>query len=104
MAIGPIGAVTYANQAMPAQASKQTNFQNRLDMQNALATEIADEDKEEIQELRPTEETYKIDPQNEHEKQKNKEEQNLSQNSKNSQDTEEEENNIISEKHIDIKI
>ncbi len=75
MAIGAIGAVAYANQAMPAQTKMQSNFQNRLDMQNSVATAIQDADKQEIIEVRPAEETHKIDPDNEHEKEKNKEEQ-----------------------------
>ncbi|WP_331774885.1 hypothetical protein [Sulfurospirillum sp. 1612] len=73
MAIGPIGAITYANQATPSLATKQTNFQNRLDMQNTIAAAALDDKEVEVTEIRPTEETYKIDPQNQHEKEKNQE-------------------------------
>ncbi len=105
MAIGPVGAVTYANQAMPAQATQQSNFQNRLDMQNALASEIAEESKEEIEEVRPAEESYKIDPENEHEKEKNKEEQSFQGAKKEKEeksDTNEED--IPKTSHLDIKV
>jgi hypothetical protein len=75
MAIGPIGAVAYANQATPAQTKLQSNFQNRLDMQNGVAAAIQDADKQEIEDVRPAEETYKIDPEHEHEKEKKEQEQ-----------------------------
>ncbi len=75
MAIGPIGAVAYANQATPAQTKLQSNFQNRLDMQNSVATAIQDADKQAIEDIRPAEETYKIDPEHEHEKEKKEQEQ-----------------------------
>lgn len=74
MAIGPIGAHIYVNQNMQVQASKQTDFQNRLEMQNLQAAAVANEKNKEVTEVRPTEETYKIDPENEHEKQKREEE------------------------------
>ena len=70
MAIGPIGAINYANQAMPAQTKIQANFQNRLDMQSSVAAAIQEDDKKEIEDIRPSEESYKIDPENEHEKEK----------------------------------
>ncbi len=73
MAIGPIGAIAYANQATPSLATKQTNFQNRLDMQNTIAATALDDKEVEVTEVRPAEETYKIDPQNQHEKEKNQE-------------------------------
>ena len=39
-------------------------------MQNLQAAAVANEKNKEVTEVRPTEETYKIDPENEHEKQK----------------------------------
>jgi len=74
MAIGPVGGSIYANQVMHLQASKQTDLQNRLEMQNALAGATTNDKSKEIREVRPTEATYKIDPENEHEKQKKEEE------------------------------
>ncbi len=105
MAIGAIGAVAYANQAMPAQTKMQSNFQNRLDMQNSVATAIQDADKQEIIEVRPAEETHKIDPDNEHEKEKNKEEQSEKKEEQNKkrQTKKQEETTVYSPTHLDIK-
>ena len=74
MAVSPVGAMIYTNQNMNAAAVKQTDFQNRLDMQNVAAMASSNEKNKEIEEVRPTEETYKIDPEKEHEKQKKEEE------------------------------
>lgn len=74
MAVSPVGAMIYTNQNMNAAAVKQTDFQNRLDMQNVAAMASSNEKNKEIEEVRPTEETYKIDPEKEHQKQKNEEE------------------------------
>ncbi len=75
MAIGPIGAVAYANQATPAQTKLQSDFQNRLDVQSNAAMSMQGANKQEIKEVRPAEETYKIDPEHEHEKEKREQEQ-----------------------------
>ncbi len=75
MAVGPIGSVIYANQMMPAQAAKQMEYQNSVQMQSELAAAMGGGKDEEVQEVRPAEETYKIDPENEHQKQRNDEEQ-----------------------------
>lgn len=72
--IGPIGSTIYANQTMHLQAQKQTSFQNRIDMQNLAAGETSNEKGKELRELRPTEAIYKIDPEREHQKEKNEEE------------------------------
>ena len=74
MAISPMGAVIYTNQNVTAAATKQTAFQNRAEMQNLMASAIANEKDAVVKEVRPTEETYKIDPEKEHQKQKNEEE------------------------------
>ncbi len=73
MSISPVGGVIYANQNMQIPASKQIDFQNRLDLQNSVAAQILNEKEEEIAEVRPTEETYRIDPEKEHEREKNDE-------------------------------
>ncbi len=70
MSISPISGIIYANQNMQIPASKQIDFQNKLDLQNVMAAEVLNEKEKEIEEVRPTEESYKIDPQNEHEKEK----------------------------------
>jgi len=74
MTISPLGSVIYTNQNTTAAASKQTSIQNRAQMQNLIAGAIANEKEAVVKELRPTEETYKIDPEKDHEKQKNEEE------------------------------
>ena len=76
MAITPISNSIYVNQNTPVAASVQSDFQSKLDMQIAINAAILAEKKKEVEEIRPTEETYKIDPENEHEKQKKKEDLN----------------------------
>ena len=75
MPVGPVGSVIYANQMIPVQASKQTELQNALEMQSLVAASLQNEKEDEVQDVRPAEETYKIDPEKEHERQKNEEEQ-----------------------------
>ncbi len=74
MAITPLGGAIYANQNMQIPAAKQIDFQNKIDLQNVVAAELLKEKEKEIEEVRPAEETYKIDPEHEHEKQKKDEE------------------------------
>lgn len=69
MAITPVGGTIYVNQNSPVVANIQSDFQSKLELQNAVVAELANEKKKEVAQIRPTEETYKIDPQNEHEKQ-----------------------------------
>ena len=73
MALSAIGGAIYANQNMHIPASKQIDMQNRIDLQNSAAAQILNEKDKEIAEVRPTEESYKIDPEKEHEKEKNDE-------------------------------
>lgn len=74
MAISPVGGMIYANQNMQAPATQQAEFQQRLDAQNTAAMVASNEEKKEVEEIRPTEETYEMDPEREHEKEKNDEE------------------------------
>ena len=74
MPVGPVGNVIYANQVMHLQASKQIDHQNSIQMQNALAAAALNEKESEVGEVKPAEETYKIDPEKEHDRQKNDEE------------------------------
>jgi len=104
MAIGPIGAVAYANQATPASTKVQSNFQNRLDMQNGVATAIQDADKQEIQDVRPAEETYKIDPEHEHEKEKNEQEQKEQEEKPKKVFKKDDDEDTITSHHLDIKV
>lgn len=109
MAIGPIGGMTYANQNMQVAASKQTDFQNKLDLQNVQAAAAANEKDKEVTEVRPTEETYKIDPEHEHEKEKREEEsgakeEQTTKDTKHKKLKESEEEQPIQAGHLDIKI
>lgn len=74
MAISPVGGMIYANQNMQVQATKQADFQSRLEAQNLAATIASNEDKKEIEEIRPTEESHMLDPDRESEKNKHDEE------------------------------
>lgn len=74
MPVGPIGSVIYANQVIYLQASKQMDHQHSVDMQNAIAAAIVNEKDKEVGEVKPAEETYKIDPEKEHQKHKEDEE------------------------------
>ncbi len=106
MAIGPIGAVAYANQATPAQTKLQSNFQNRLDVQSSAAMAMQDADKQEIQDVRPAEETYKIDPEHEHEKEKREQEQEEQEEKLTEKIVlkKDEEKDSLSSHHLDIKV
>jgi hypothetical protein len=108
MAIGPIAAHIYVNQNMTAQSAKQNEFQNRLDMQNVVASQSANDKNKEIREVRPTEETYKIDPEKEHQKHKSDEESGAKE-EETTKDTqhkklkESQEEEIVQDGHLDIK-
>ncbi len=73
MSITPISGIIYTNQNMQIPAAKQIEYQNKLDLQNVMAAEVLNEKEREVEEVRPTEESYKIDPENEHEKDKHDE-------------------------------
>jgi hypothetical protein len=75
MAIGPIGSKIFTNQNTTAAATKQINFQNRLEMQNLMASAFANEKSKVVQEIRPTEESHKIDPERDHHDQRREEEE-----------------------------
>lgn len=88
--ITPVAGSIYVNQNTSAAANVQSDFQAKLELQSLAAASLANEKNKEIEEIRPTEETYKIDPQNEHEKQSAKEEQSNLENKKNSDEEDEE--------------
>ena len=73
MPVTPIGNTIFINQNMNVVANKQAEVQNRFDLQNLAAMALQEDASEEITQVRPTEETYKIDPEHEHEKKKNNE-------------------------------
>ena len=105
MAVSPIGNTIHINQNMPIAAAKQTDFQNRLEMQSAVATTAATKEEKEVEEVRPTEEAYKIDPEKEHEKKKNEQEaKEEEENSKGKNEGEKEPHQSASTHKLDILI
>lgn len=74
MAVTPLGNSNFINQNAPVVSQVHANQQARFDMQALLAAELATQQNEEIKEVRPMEESYKIDPEKEHERQKNEQE------------------------------
>ena len=75
MAVTPLGNTIFINQNVNMVSNKVADVQNRFDLQNLAAASLASDEKQEVSEVRPTEEAYKIDPENEHEKQKGRQEQ-----------------------------
>lgn len=75
MALGPVGSAIYVNQQMATVASEKSAVLNRLDLQAAAAHTVMQEDKKEIEEVRPAEENQAVDPDREHTKQEAEEEQ-----------------------------
>ena len=104
--VGPIGNVIYANQMVTVQAGKQMDYLNSLQMQSALAEALQDEKEEVVKEVRPTEESYKIDPENEHERQRDDEESGATQEQMQQEAaTSEEEEDVpaVHDGHLDVK-
>ncbi|MBP1681208.1 MAG: hypothetical protein H6Q35_1547 [Proteobacteria bacterium] len=107
--IGSIGNVIYANQMIPVQAGKQMDYLNSVQMQSALAEAMQNEKEEVIEEVRPAEESYKIDPENEHERQKHDEESGATEEQMKQEEheahlvEEEEEVPAVHDGHLDVK-
>ena len=74
MAVTPLGNSNFINQNAPVVSQVHANQQARFDIQALMASELATQQNEEIKEVRPMEESYKIDPEKEHERQKNEQE------------------------------
>lgn len=75
MSITPVGGVIYANQQMAGIAGEVGAVQNRFELQALAAAALAREQKKEIQEVRPTEEVQRIDPNREHAKEQAEQEE-----------------------------
>lgn len=75
MSITPVGGVIYANQQMAGIAGEVGAVQNRFELQAAAAAALASEQKKEVQEVRPTEEVQRIDPNREHTKEQAEQEE-----------------------------
>jgi hypothetical protein len=75
MAIGPIGNAIYVNQQMASVASEQNAILNRFELQALAAATASQEEKKEIEEVRPTEENHGVDPDREHTKEQAQQEE-----------------------------
>lgn len=75
MAVSPIGSVVYTNQNSPVASHAQQQAQARVDFQNAMTSELAQDKKLEIERTRPTEEASKLDPDREHQRDQSRREQ-----------------------------
>jgi len=75
MAIGPIGNAIYVNQQMATVASEKNAILNRFELQALAASSAAQEEKKEIEEVRPTEENHGVDPDREHTKEQAEQEE-----------------------------
>jgi len=109
--IGAIGNVIYANQMIPTQAAKQMDYLNSVQMQSSIAEAMQNEKEEIVEDVRPAEETYKIDPENEHERQRQEEENGATEEQMKQKEElaehedvpAEEEESVIHEGHLDVK-
>ena len=68
MAVGLVGNTIYVNQQTASVSSLVNTHNSRIDFQNMAAHAAAQEKEKEVAEIRPTEETYQVDPDREHEK------------------------------------
>jgi hypothetical protein len=73
--IGPIGGAIYVNQQMATVASEKNAILNRFELQTLAAASAAQEEKKEIEEVRPTEENQGVDPDREHTKEQAEQEE-----------------------------
>ena len=60
MSVTPLGNVIQINQNTHIVANKVADIQNRFDIQSLAANEIAKDKNKEIEEVRPTKESYKV--------------------------------------------
>lgn len=68
MSISPVGGVIYANQQMAGIAAEVGAANNRTELQALAAQNLAQIQKREVQEVRPTEENQNVDPDREHQR------------------------------------
>lgn len=101
MAVSPLGNVVYVNQNMQTSTIQHANAQQRLDFQAMVNLEEMDEKLEEIEAVRPTEESEALDSDREKEKEEFKEREEEDQESPSEESPEEER---ISVHILDIKV
>jgi hypothetical protein len=83
MAVSPLTNIVFINQNMHVAAGVQTAQFNRYDLQNLAAQTLVNEKEKIVEEVRPIEESYKIDPDREHERERAKEQEEDRENSAN---------------------
>jgi hypothetical protein len=92
MAIGAVGNTIYVNQQTASVASVANSHNNRVDFQNMLSQELAQEKEKKVLEVRPAEQNHEVDPDREHEKNEADQE-----NQRSESDEEDEENEVNEE-------
>ena len=75
MAVSPLTNIVFINQNMHVVANTQTAQYNRYDLQNLFAQTLVNEKEKIVEKIQPVEESYKIDPNREHEHKKAKEQE-----------------------------
>ena len=75
MAVSPLTNIVFINQNMHVAAGVQTSQFNRYDLQNLAAQALVNEKEKVVEDVRPIEESYKVDPDREHEHKKSKEQE-----------------------------
>ncbi len=68
MSVTPVSANIYVNQNAQVASAAQSEVQAKTEFANVIAGQLANEKEREVAEIRPTEEVYKIDPENEQER------------------------------------
>lgn len=103
MAVGLVGNTIYVNQQTVAATSLQNAHNNRIEFQNMAAQAAAQEKEKEVIEVRPAEETHKIDPDREHQKD-NADREQEARSQKDKKELQEEEEPSSSRHILDIKV
>lgn len=101
MAVTPLGNVIQINQNMHIAAHKVSNAMSRIDIQDLAAREIAKDEKKEIEEVRPTEESHKVNEDSEREKHQAQDER-YRQKRKDEDEEDEEKKDELH--HLDLKV
>ena len=100
--IGPIGNTIFVNQQVPYVSSTVGDVNARIELQNVMAQHIVNEEEKKIQEVREPEESHKVDPDREHQRQEKDQE---AQNRKKAAEQKEEEPPQTPPLHkLDIKV
>jgi len=75
MAVSPLTNIVFINQNMHVVAGVQTAQFNRYDLQNLAAQTLVNEKEKIVEEVRPVEGAYKVDPDREHERKRAKDQE-----------------------------